>query len=571
MPPAAKNLLLFITVVFFILSCSDGEQHPYSVEEVPDPKKIDGGYVSNSDHIITEPVAAQINAQLATLDQAGKAQVAVVLLNSIGDQVPKDFAVALFNHWHLGSKEKDNGLLILLVKDQHRVEFETGYGLEGDLPDVTCFRIQQDYMVPYFRSDDYDNGMVVGVNALYNHLNPEVVAAEAPYASDTTTVEVPTLDYSEITWDENVYTIKTPLKMSFLQAWATIRNVNESAELPEIPDTTMSSVEQTADGYTYTIRIPYETSLGNALTVLLNSFVFFIIYGIIILVAALATFDGGRREYKKKQANEAKVFFPLFSNKLHNHNWFIVLFLLLGPVVVLEIYFFTYRLLDVPVYVSIVAAYLTWCAYVHLHYMILLPVRALKLSTAERHIKYEALSEAYRNLKIFAYIFPLPFLWLFQRWHRSRMYKLREAPYTCECGAKMVKLDELADNKFLAVGDVKEEELNSIDYDVWVCNTCNRQRVFQHENFRSTVMRCNSCSKKTVKLTQREVVSDSTTHSSGYGYNHFLCANCGEKTKIRFTIPKKSDSSSSSSSSGSSSSSSWGGGSSGGGGSGSSW
>ena len=104
-----------------------------------------------------------------------------------------------------------------------------------------------------------------------------------------------------------------------------VRSANESAGLPEIPDTTLSSVENSAEGYTYTIRIPYETSLANSLEVLFNSLIFFIAYGIIITVAALATFDGGRREYTK---NKVRVFFPLFSNKLHRQNWFIVLFLL---------------------------------------------------------------------------------------------------------------------------------------------------------------------------------------------------------------------------------------------------
>ncbi|UOQ72863.1 TPM domain-containing protein [Hymenobacter cellulosilyticus] len=75
----------------------------------------------------------------------------MVLTRSIGEEVPKTAATTLFNRWKIGDREKNNGLLMLLVDDQHRVEFETGYGLEADVPDVVCFRIQQRYMVPYLR------------------------------------------------------------------------------------------------------------------------------------------------------------------------------------------------------------------------------------------------------------------------------------------------------------------------------------------------------------------------------------------------------------------------------------
>lgn len=91
-----------------------------------------------------------IDSILSRLEDSTNAQVAVVALQSIGDALPKDFANALFKKWGIGYAGKDNGLLILFVFDQRRVEFETGYGLEGLLPDATCGIIQREKMLPAF-------------------------------------------------------------------------------------------------------------------------------------------------------------------------------------------------------------------------------------------------------------------------------------------------------------------------------------------------------------------------------------------------------------------------------------
>ncbi|HNI88433.1 MAG TPA: TPM domain-containing protein [Leptospiraceae bacterium] len=85
------------------------------------------------------------------LEKETSAEFAVIILSSIGEANPKDFAVTLFNYWGIGKKNKDNGLLLLLVMDQRRWEFETGYGLEGLLPDVVLKRIGEEKLVPMLR------------------------------------------------------------------------------------------------------------------------------------------------------------------------------------------------------------------------------------------------------------------------------------------------------------------------------------------------------------------------------------------------------------------------------------
>lgn len=136
----------------------------YTVDEVPNPKTNDASaFVANPDGIISEETVYQLNTILQNLEAKNKAEIAVVVLNSIGDNDIFDFGVKLFEHWGIGKKRSDNGLLILFVLDQRKIRFETGYGLEGVLPDAICKRIQMNEMVPYFKEGNYDEGMLRGV------------------------------------------------------------------------------------------------------------------------------------------------------------------------------------------------------------------------------------------------------------------------------------------------------------------------------------------------------------------------------------------------------------------------
>ena len=111
--------------------------------------------MSDPDGVIGADAVAEINAIAAAVEDSSTAEIAVVVLTSVGDQNPKDFSTALFNHWGIGKADKDNGLLILTIMDQRRTEFETGYGMEGVLPDVLCYRVGMQVLVPYFQQGEY--------------------------------------------------------------------------------------------------------------------------------------------------------------------------------------------------------------------------------------------------------------------------------------------------------------------------------------------------------------------------------------------------------------------------------
>ena len=160
---------LAIFFLIFLYCCSSAAQQP-AVADIVNPKDHGGGYVSNSNGIISGAAVARLDGMLKKLDQDRKAQVAVVLVNSIGNAVPKEFATALFRKWGIGDKRTNNGLLVLLIKDQRRIEFEVGYGLEGVLPDMVCYRIQQKAMVPQLKQGHYDDAVVDGLQLVSDRL-----------------------------------------------------------------------------------------------------------------------------------------------------------------------------------------------------------------------------------------------------------------------------------------------------------------------------------------------------------------------------------------------------------------
>lgn len=161
-------LLVFVSSTLFAQS---------TLESIPNQKLINGSYVSNPDAILSSDAVQQLDAMLRSLEDSTSAQVAVVAVNSIGGADMIDFAQQLFVSWGIGDKEKDNGLLVLLVMDARTVRFHTGYGLEGVLPDITCKRIQREFMVPKFKEGDYNAGIVAGLEEVVRILmNPDSAA-----------------------------------------------------------------------------------------------------------------------------------------------------------------------------------------------------------------------------------------------------------------------------------------------------------------------------------------------------------------------------------------------------------
>lgn len=166
-----------ITYPIFIAPSYDSGLETYSVEDVPSPRG-EGivGYIADPKAYLDTESMLRINQMLYELEQKSSVEVAVVMLPSIGAEVPKSFAVDLFEQWSIGKASTDNGLLILTVMDQRRTEFEVGYGLEPILTDIVCFRIGVNEIVPRFKEGDFGGGIENAVIRVKEFLeNPEAI------------------------------------------------------------------------------------------------------------------------------------------------------------------------------------------------------------------------------------------------------------------------------------------------------------------------------------------------------------------------------------------------------------
>ena len=115
----------------------------------------------------------QLESELAALEQRKGAQVVVLILPSTQPETIEQYATRVFDQWKIGRKHVDDGVLLVVAKDDHRVFIETGYGLEGAIPDALASRIIREYITPKFRAGDFYGGLRDGLGALAKLIDGE--------------------------------------------------------------------------------------------------------------------------------------------------------------------------------------------------------------------------------------------------------------------------------------------------------------------------------------------------------------------------------------------------------------
>ena len=128
-----------------------------SAAEVPNPR-AQSRWVSDGAGVISDADEIAINENIESLEKQIGVEIAVVTVETVDAASPKDFATELFNLWGIGKGDKNNGVLVLLVKGARRLEIETGYGVESVLPDGWLKSMQQSQMVPAFKRGDFGGG-----------------------------------------------------------------------------------------------------------------------------------------------------------------------------------------------------------------------------------------------------------------------------------------------------------------------------------------------------------------------------------------------------------------------------
>jgi uncharacterized protein len=119
----------------------------------------------------------QLAAQALALQQRKGSQLQVLVIPTTEPEDIAEYAVRAFEQWKIGRKGVDDGVLLVVAKNDRRVRIEVGYGLEGAIPDATSARVIQEYLVPKFRANDYAGGITDATAALVKLIDGEPLPA----------------------------------------------------------------------------------------------------------------------------------------------------------------------------------------------------------------------------------------------------------------------------------------------------------------------------------------------------------------------------------------------------------
>lgn len=117
-----------------------------------------------------------LERKLVAFNDSTSTQIALVILRSTGNYEIADYSVQLFNRWKIGDQQKNNGILVLVAKEDRRVFINTGYGIEGVLPDILCKRIVDRDITPNFKAGKFFAGLEQGTNSIMSIVRGEFTA-----------------------------------------------------------------------------------------------------------------------------------------------------------------------------------------------------------------------------------------------------------------------------------------------------------------------------------------------------------------------------------------------------------
>lgn len=135
-------------------------------DKIPIPEVQQNIYVYDQDNIIDDGTEQKLNALLVELEGKTTAEVVVVTVDSLLDKEIEDYSYELANTLGIGKAEEDNGVLLLISKNDEKVRLEIGEGLEGCLNDSKCGRILDNYFVPYREKNEYSKGTYKTIQAI---------------------------------------------------------------------------------------------------------------------------------------------------------------------------------------------------------------------------------------------------------------------------------------------------------------------------------------------------------------------------------------------------------------------
>lgn len=354
---------LHLITITLLLFCSLSLFAQDKVADIPNPKDISlSNWVSNPDNILSSDAVQRVNAKLNALSDSTTCQIVVVVIQGERNTDVRELSMNLFDSWRPGLKQKNNGIIVLVCTSAKRAFIRTGYGVESVITDAFSTRVINDYMAPYFKSGQWDEGVIAGVNALSHAL---------------------------------------------------IKNYDSSGNM--IAD-----------------------AGGMSLT---NWLIIYLVIGLILLILCVLRMNSVVKGIDKK--NRSK--------------------------------------------------------------------------------KINALKRTYLNTSVLTFLFTWWLLPIYRFFYKRTYNSIRREVVKCDCGAKMRLLSEQEEDKYLNQRQQLEEQLNSRDYDVWLCDKCGQINVYCYEKS-SKYSRCPKCNAKAYSKTSEEIIHK--TASKDILRKTYKCKSC---------------------------------------------
>jgi uncharacterized protein len=153
-------LLLFTFGYYFLASAQEFPAKPNTL-------------VNDYTNTLSAGQIQQLEQKLVALDDSTSNQISVVLIKTVGDYDINEYALELGRKWGIGGKGKNNGVILLIAIGDRKMSIQTGYGLEGALPDVYTKRIIENDIKPFFKTGDYFAGIDAGTNSIISVIKGE--------------------------------------------------------------------------------------------------------------------------------------------------------------------------------------------------------------------------------------------------------------------------------------------------------------------------------------------------------------------------------------------------------------
>ena len=157
------GVLLLLSVCSLMMAFG---QESFNPADLLKPRTGKTTLVNDYTNILTPDQKQTLENKLVALDDSTSTQISVVIVPTVGSYTISDYNVELGRAWGVGGKKDNNGVILLIAKDDRKLDITVGYGLEGALPDATAKSIIDDVIVPNFKGNDYYRGIDEGTDAI---------------------------------------------------------------------------------------------------------------------------------------------------------------------------------------------------------------------------------------------------------------------------------------------------------------------------------------------------------------------------------------------------------------------